>query len=491
MKKYTSFLLPLILAFAFFTRVWHLHLPEQYIFDEVYHAVTAKLIARNDPWAYEWWNPAPEPDTAVDWLHPPLAKYTQAAGMLLFGENTFGWRISSALFGVGVIYLTYILAKELWREEIGLLAAFIASLDGLLLTQSRIAMNDIHVTFFILLTLILYLKYRAKETEKPKSKAALLVRDKSAVRLLFLTGASAGLAMGSKWSGLFVLAIVWFFHARTIFQWFQPFTRQKKQRTQFTTKQLTIKIASTFLFLGILPLVVYVLSYAHMFFQGKSLVCSQQEYIPGQCYYEVIKWGDRILYQGYVSHFSQLHRQIWHYQTHLEATHSYQSRPYEWFLNLRPVWYYVKYGPGTLANIYALGNPVVFWLGGVTVVGSLISLGLTFLSKAPPHLRKDSPQLFFLLISYLMVWLPWQLSPRIMFFYHYTPAVPLLSIILAYWLYQIHNLHIKDYQVGKIVVTLCVMLATCCFLVWYPNWTGQPVPTEFAENVYFVIKSWR
>src|SRR5258708_3911057 len=151
LKKNYWFLLSLIVIFAFISRVYRLNLPKEYIFDEVYHAVTAKLIRRNDPRAYEWWNPPLEPDTAVDWLHPPLAKYTQALGMDLFGENSFGWRISSAVFGTLVIIATAFLADELFKsKKIALLSAFLAACDGLLLTQSRIAMNDIHVTFFIL-----------------------------------------------------------------------------------------------------------------------------------------------------------------------------------------------------------------------------------------------------------------------------------------------------------------------------------------------------
>ena len=48
-KKYYGTLLLGILFFSFITRIYQLHIPERYIFDEVYHAVTAKLIAKNDP----------------------------------------------------------------------------------------------------------------------------------------------------------------------------------------------------------------------------------------------------------------------------------------------------------------------------------------------------------------------------------------------------------------------------------------------------------
>ena len=77
-------ILSAILLFSFITRIYHVNIPDKYYFDEVYHAVTAKLYARNDPSGYEWWHQPPEPNTAIEWLHPPLAKLTQAFGILIF-----------------------------------------------------------------------------------------------------------------------------------------------------------------------------------------------------------------------------------------------------------------------------------------------------------------------------------------------------------------------------------------------------------------------
>src|SRR5574340_687517 len=94
LQVYYRPILILILAFSFFTRIVRLDVPQRYIFDEVYHALTAKLIARGDHRAFEWWNLPVEPNTAVDWLHPPIAKYTQALAIKLLGENSFAWRLS-------------------------------------------------------------------------------------------------------------------------------------------------------------------------------------------------------------------------------------------------------------------------------------------------------------------------------------------------------------------------------------------------------------
>ena len=463
LDHYRAVILLAILSFAFFTRMFNLNNPEVYMFDEVYHAVTAKLIAQNDPRAYEWWNPAPEPDTAVDWLHPPLAKYFQATSILAFGENSFGWRFSSVIFGVLVILITYHLAYRLFKNSaIALLSAAIASLDGLLLTQSRIAMNDIHVTFFILFTLYNYQVYL--QTKKHSK--------------LFLTGCAAGLALASKWSGLFGLSIILFFEFWNCLKYFlidhrdKYITNMTKEYGQII-KDLIRWLGIRLLFLVIIPITIYVASYGHMFIQGKG-------------------WA----------HFRELHNQIWWYQTHLEATHPYQSRPIEWFLNIRPVWMYVSYLPNNYrADIYAFGNPIIFWIGAIFVLFSLLyiffycytTLKINKQLHRTQSLLKSAEQtitalitnpLLFLLISYFLVWAPWQFSPRIMFFYHYAPAVPLLCILISYWLY----LSTKYTKLLLISVLFCMFIVFC---VWYPHWVAIPVPSKYAEAIYFALPQWQ
>lgn len=452
-RRYGGSLLLVVLAFAYITRIYNLHLPEGYMFDEVYHAVTAKLIAQNDPRAYEWWNPPPEPNTAVDWLHPPLAKYFQAASILAFGENSFGWRFSSVVFGMLVIVAIYHLTMELFNnQEQAVGAAALASLDGLLLVQSRIAMNDIFVTFFILLTVLFYVRLR--KTRQTKT--------------LFLVGFSAGLAVASKWSGLFILGAVigW-----EVIQLVGLYVQNKLGRLIKKKGGLYLfqQVSLYFLALIIVPAVVYFLSYTQMFLQGKDL-----------------------------DHFLELHRQIWHYQTHLEATHPYQSRPWQWALDIRPVWYHVDYLGGSRGDIYAFGNPALFWLGvcAITYTALLsmqkISLMQSSRFKLKTKLQKlltaiNTSPFFILLVSYFIVWLPWQLSPRIMFFYHYTPAVPFLCIILAYWLGILFKKN-KNTRIASIVFWSSIIV---CFVIWYPQWVGIPMSNKVKNSFYFAVPSWK
>ena len=89
----------IILFFASLTRFWNLGYPKNYIFDEVYHAFTAQAYAQNDPRGYEWWHQSPVKGTAYEWLHPPLSKLLMAVSISVFGNNSFGWRFTPAIFG--------------------------------------------------------------------------------------------------------------------------------------------------------------------------------------------------------------------------------------------------------------------------------------------------------------------------------------------------------------------------------------------------------
>ncbi len=413
----------IVLCVAFTVRMYRLTIPSTYYFDEVYHAVTAKLYARNDPAGYEWWHGAPEPETAIEWLHPPIAKLFQAGGILVFGENALGWRISSVLFGLGTIVVTYFLALQLTKvSRMAELATLFVSIDGLLFTQSRIAMNDIHVVFFLLLALLMYSKMK-------------VAKQKMFSRYLLLSGIFAGLAISTKWSGLFAILTFGLDQLlSSIKVWKVPPIR------------VIFKMSVAWI---CVPALIYVLSYGQFWLQGHT-----------------------------IDQFVELHKQIWYYQTHLTATHTYQSTPLQWVFDLRPVWYSVQYvDADRVGNIYNLGNPVIF-LGGL--------LCLLFVFARCIH--KFMWWKWFLFLSYCCMWMLWLFSPRIMFFYHYAPAVPLLAIALAWGVVVLWK---TKMVVLKLISACTVLSALSWFVVFYPYLSGLPVSTEFANKVYFVIQEWR
>ncbi|TSC53175.1 MAG: glycosyl transferase family protein, partial [Microgenomates group bacterium LiPW_16] len=381
MKKINkqSLLLILILILAIFTRFFRLDQPNTFMFDEVYHAFTAREMARGNKMAWEWWNKPPE-GFAYEWTHPPLAKEAMVAGIKVFGENSFGWRFPIALAGVGVVYLVYLLGKQLFNDQVGLIAAFLITFDGLFFVQSRIGMNDTFFLFFMLLAFWAYTKYHKEGHEVPQ--------------MLFLVGVALGLALASKWTAIYAILILGGLWLINILK-----TKNLKLKTLFIG-------ACSFL---IIPLIVYLLSYLPFFTSGHT--------------WEQF-WG--------------LQHQMWWYHTRLKATHPYTSPWYSWPFLYRPVWYYVKYGEDTIANIYALGNPAVWWGGVIAILYFILSYIRGILAKKfSIRVPFGRFQFSILLLGYFGFFLPWAFSPRIMFLYHYLPSIPFMCLALGYGLDKI------------------------------------------------------
>jgi len=104
--------------------------------------------------------------------------------------NTIFWaRTVTAFFGVGVVFLTYLLGSKIANKKVGLIAAFLIAFDFRQITNSHIALPDIYNSFFLLLSLISFVKLLNSPT-----KASY-----------FLAGLAAALAFNIKFQ-FFALA---------------------------------------------------------------------------------------------------------------------------------------------------------------------------------------------------------------------------------------------------------------------------------------------
>lgn len=97
----------------------------------------------------------------IDYLnleHPPLGKYFIGISMLLCGDTPACWRLPSILSGNIMLIATYILILLVLKERgilsyaFATLAVFSLSLDELLINMSSIAMLDIFISLFTILT---------------------------------------------------------------------------------------------------------------------------------------------------------------------------------------------------------------------------------------------------------------------------------------------------------------------------------------------------
>lgn len=392
LKKISSkHILILIILLASFARLYRLDYPSKYVFDEVYHAFTAKEMLAGHKVAWEWWN-TPPPGVAYEWTHPPLAKEIMAGSMfLVHSQDGWAWRLPGAILGILSVYLIYLLGlKLIKRKSAALLAAFVFSLDGLNFVQSRIGMNDIYYVTFFLIALL------------------FLLNKKYLFSAIFL-----GLALSSKWASVYAYLI------------FIPLLLKNRQYYKI-------------LFFFFIPPVVYLVSYLPFFLEHS------------------------------IDQFKQLQQQMWWYHTNLKATHDYTSPWWSWPLNLYPVWYFVDYQKNAVANIFTSGNQVVFWAGSFALILTIVEI-----------IKKRVVNLLVILLGFFAFWLPWSLSPRIMFLYHFSPSVPFLSLALGY---QLNNL--MGDKKGKQLAILLLILIIINFIFLFPFLTGIPLPRNFI-NLFF------
>ncbi len=416
--KNVKLYLGLILFFSFVIRVFNIWHPPDYIFDEVYHGFTAQEMAKGNIKAWEWWNASPE-GFAYEWTHPPLAKLFMAGGVLLFGQNNkmaqYAFRFPATLFGVGVIYLTYLIARQVFKnEKIGLLAAFILAFDGLLFVMSRVGMADVYFLFFLLFTILLSLK-----------------------KNYLLSAVCLGMAIGTKWTGLYLFPAV-------IVLLVKQFLEEKN------TNKIRLKYVVSFLGYFIVPPLVYLLCYLPFFTSGHSF--------------------DRFL---------ELQKQMWWYHTSLKATHPYQSSALTWPIMWRPVWFWVKYEENKIGNIYNLGNPIIWWTGVFILPWILFKVIKRFLKFKELNLA-------LIVFFYFIFFLPWTFSPRIMFLHHYLPAVPFLTILIAWFLNESRNWSKNSSHFVYFYLSLVVV----AFFFFYPLYAGVLLPKNLVD-FFFWFPSWK
>lgn len=398
---------------ALIVRVNRLSTPVEWVFDEVYHALSAEMYALNDPRGYEWWHPLPE-GLAYEWLHPPIEKLLMAASIHVFStpfvpvsktnppltaSTTFAWRFSSAVCASFTVLVIILMGSRMFNFPVGLLAGLFYAIDPLSITHGRLGTSDGIFTFFS--TLAFYRLY-----------IFLVEYPKKYTQDLLLLGLCVGLAFSTKFTGVFVIG--WsVISVVSLFIWRGYLVKVKERGADYGFGKLLL-ILSVF---GLTVLNVYLFSYLQWWLQGHT-------------------WQQ----------FYELHNQIIRYHINLKATHPFSSNPLSWPIMQKPVWIYTGHDEfGEVLNIYSTGNRATWWGGLASVIYFCTTLIVRFIKtvkfrKHRTFFTSANLKILFLLTLYFGMFLPWLLSPRILFIYHYLPALPLLLLLLAKLLSDIYIL---------------------------------------------------
>lgn len=153
-------LLWLLLWTTFLLRLLWLGLPEgALIFDEKYYVNAARVIAGVPPQQDTYLDKPFGVDPNAE--HPPLAKVITAGSIRLFGDNAYGWRLPSVLFGTLAVFLMYRIGRRISGDPyLGLLAATLLAFENLTYVHGRIFTLDISMLALLLLGIERYIHGR-------------------------------------------------------------------------------------------------------------------------------------------------------------------------------------------------------------------------------------------------------------------------------------------------------------------------------------------
>jgi dolichyl-phosphate-mannose--protein O-mannosyl transferase len=349
--------------------------------------------------------------------------------------NPVAWRLPSAVLGIAAVLFAGLAAQRIFGSVVaGALAAALVMMDTLVYTSARLAILDIFAAGFTM--------------------AAVWAATFPTKKGIFWTATLLGLAFACKYSVLFVgpavLILVLWTHRR---------------HGVLTRRRFDL----SFLLFALMPLVVWILSYWPWW----------AIWVPEHG----VSWT--------AQHWFELQKAAFSWGTGGYQTHDYASPPAEWFLMVKPTWYYHIWGlPGGKEGwVYAVGNPILWWLGAAVALVALLWVPVRWVLAlragwAHPlrHARTMSPTGQAIAVTALLPAFAYGgffLVDRVTFLFYMTLIVPLLCVPLAGALDALWRRRIG----GRLAVAGVAVAVLAGFLFYHPVAAGIPIMPERFHDI--------
>jgi dolichyl-phosphate-mannose-protein mannosyltransferase len=505
----------LITAVGGFFRFWQLGRPHQLVFDETYYVKQGSSFL---DYGFEK-SVAPSLGTTPDKLftagttnvwanapdfvvHPPVGKWMIAVGELIFGQtSSFGWRFASAVCGTLSILILARVARRLFGSTLlGCVAGLLLAFDGHHFVHSRTGLLDIFVMFWALTAFACLLIDRdqardrlavaigrasaaARRDDSPGSAPApagppTSGRSKFGIRLGFrpwriAAGVCLGLACGTKWSGLYFVAVF----GVMAFLWDVGMRRAAGNRAWVRSGLLDGMKA----FVSIVPvaLLTYLVSWSGWFATKGGWDRQWGAQNPSK------QWG---FVPDALRGLWHYHAEMYRFHVGLHSDHPYKTEPWSWIVQGRPTSFFYE-GPTkghdgcTVAQcskaITSIGTPTLWWGAAIAIVVLLFAWAL----------RRDW-RAGAVLSGILAGYVPWfAFEGRTIYSFYAIAFVPWLVLAVTYvigmglgrpW----QSLHRR--MAGVVVCGAYVISCVWLFFFFWPLYTAQVIPySDWAKRMWF------
>ncbi|THG36160.1 phospholipid carrier-dependent glycosyltransferase [Glaciibacter flavus] len=489
---------------ALILRTWDLGNPHSLVFDETFYVKDGWTLWHN---GYESTWPADADqqfaagktnifnDAAEYVVHPPLGKWIIGAGMMLFGaDNSFSWRIGTAVVGtLGVLLITLIARRLFHSTLIGVIAGFLFAIDGHAIVLSRVGLLDVSVMFFGLLGFGAMLLDRTW-TERRLSRALerrALERGTDAGPpdwgpalwwrpWLMAAGLSFGLMSAVKWSGLFMLT------AFGIYAVVVDALARRRLGIPFWASAAILKQGPiSFLLMVPIAVATYLASWTGWFLTSGGYYRTWANE-PGQAWTGPLAW---------VPHSLQ---SLWHYHSEaygwnvgLHTPHPYQANPLTWLFMVRPTsMYYLGTDAKSGCNVSACSDAITSIANPIIWYAAVIALFYLVYRLA----RYREWRVGFILMGMVGAYLPWLAYTNRTVFQFYTIAFePYLILALTFVIALILGRRDdptwrRTRGIGVVGAFLIVSVLVTVF--FWPLWTGERIPFWYWQ-LHIWLPSWR
>ncbi|WP_328669567.1 dolichyl-phosphate-mannose--protein mannosyltransferase [Streptomyces sp. NBC_00328] len=488
----------LVTLLAGLLRFWNLGSPKAVIFDETYYAKDAWALFHRG-YEVNWAKNANDlilqrnghvsvPSDAAYVVHPPVGKYVIGLGEWMFGFNPFGWRFMTALLGTLSVLLLCRIGRRLFRSTfLGCLAGTLMAVDGLHFVMSRTSLLDGVLMFFVLAAFGCLVVDRDKA--RARLAAALPADENGFVRpdahiaettrlgwrpWRWGAGLMLGLAIGTKWNGLYILAafcvmaVLWDVASRRVAGARHPYAASLRHDTGLA-------------FLATVPvaLSVYLVSWT-------GWILSPDNGKGG--YFR--NWAMTDGRGGNWTFLPDWLRSLWHYEHEvykfhvgLSSPHTYQSNPWSWLVLGRPVSYFYESplpgkdgcpadaGDKCAREVLALGTPLLWWAACFAILYVLWRWAF----------RRDW-RAGAIACAVAAGYLPWFMyQERTIFLFYAVVFVPFLCLAVTMMIGAIlgpPGAGERRRVIGAAGAGVLVLLILWNFIYFWPIYTGTAIPID-------------
>ena len=494
-----------VTALAAVARLWNLGRPHVLVFDETYYVKQAySLLVRG----YEaGWGDDPNarfeagdvsmlkisPEYVV---HPPVGKWMIALGIQLGGgvSSSAAWRLGPAIAGILAVLMVARIARRMFASTaLGTTAGLLLAVDGEAIVHSRIGLLDGFVMFFALAAFGALVLDREQARRRLARRTATILDSGAALGWgpglgwrwwRIAAGVLLGLCIGTKWSGLYFLAVfgllsvIWDVTARRAVG-VRPWHVSALVRDAIPAGLAMVSLAFA----------TYLGSWWSWFRTSGGYMRQWAVENPGQG----VTWLPPALRSLW-----KYHTDMWYFHTHLITPHSYAAAPLGWIVQWRPTSFFYPADVSSLSgdaafracgssscsqSITSMGNPVLWWSAAAAILVAVAWLVLYRDWRAGAVLSGIAAG-----------WLPWfAYAHRTSFTFYSIAFTPWVVLTLTYVLGLFVDPHDSEAPGRRrrpiLWVTAFVAVLVLISAFFYPIWTAWVVPYGFW-HAHMWLPSW-